>query len=137
LVGEHNRALREVLHAVFRAEGYDVMTAANGIDLLDAVAVSLHPEFGSGEFDLVIAEARVLGAPALQSFRKLRGRAKVPPFVFITDFGKEELRAKARPFDAVAVLEKPLDLDNLRDLVNSFLRHPTEEPDRLPAGAVS
>ena len=54
LVGEKNPALRSFLASVFTAESYDVVGVATGIDLLDAVAVSLHPEFGSGAFALVI-----------------------------------------------------------------------------------
>lgn len=127
LVGENNPAIRDFLLSVFTAEGYEVVGVATGIDLLDAVAVSLHPEFGSGEFDLVISESRMLGAPELQAFSKLGGAARVPPFVFIASFGDKELHVKARPFDAVAVLEKPLDMANLRDLVNNFLHHPTGE----------
>ena len=127
LVGENNPSLRDFLLSVFTAEGYEVIGVANGIDLLDAVAVSLHPELGSGEFDLVISESRILGAPELHAFGKLGNWARVPPFFFIASFGEKELHVKARPFDAVAVLEKPIDMANLRDLVNSFLHHPTGE----------
>jgi CheY-like chemotaxis protein len=45
LVSENNPALRDFLLSVFTAEGYEVVGVANGSDLLDAVAVSLHPEF--------------------------------------------------------------------------------------------
>ncbi len=75
----------------------------------------------------------MLGAPELQAFSKLGGRAKVPPFVFIASSGDKELQVEARPFEAVAVLEKPIDMANLRDLVNSFLHHPTGERGGLPA----
>ena len=61
LIGKANPALREYLLAVLWADGHDVVAMARGIDLLDTLAVSLHPEFGSGRFDLVIAEARMLG----------------------------------------------------------------------------
>jgi DNA-binding NtrC family response regulator len=132
LVGENNQSLRDFLLSVFTAEGYEVVGVANGIDLLDAVAVSLHPEFGSGEFDLVISESRMLGAPELQAFSKLGDWAKVPPFVFIASFGEKELHVKARPFGAVAVLEKPIEMANLRDLVNGFLHHPTGEHGGVP-----
>jgi CheY-like chemotaxis protein len=125
LVGENNPALRDFLLSVFTAEGYEVVGVANGSDLLDAVAVSLHPEFGSGEFDLVISESRMLGATELQAFSKVGNWARVPRFVFIASFGDKELDVKARPFDAVAVLDQPLDIASLRDLVNSFLHHPT------------
>ena len=132
MVGENNQSLRDFLLSVFTAEGYEVVGVANGIDLLDAVAVSLHPEFGSGEFDLVISESRMLGAPELQAFSKLGDWAKVPPFVFIASFGEKELHVKARPFGAVAVLEKPIEMANLRDLVNGFLHHPTGEHSGVP-----
>jgi CheY-like chemotaxis protein len=127
LVGEKSPTIRDFLLSVFTAEGYEVVGVANGSDLLDAVAVSLHPEFGSGEFDLVISESRVLGPTELQAFSKRGNWAKVPPFVFIASFGDKELPAKARAFDAVAVLEKPIEMANLRNLVNSFLHHPTGE----------
>jgi CheY-like chemotaxis protein len=127
LVGEKSPTIRDFLLSVFTAEGYEVVGVANGSDLLDAVAVSLHPEFGSGEFDLVISESCVLGATELQAFGNRRNRVKVPPFVFIASSGDKELHAKAQAFDAVAVLEKPIEMANLRDLVNSFLHHPTGE----------
>jgi DNA-binding NtrC family response regulator len=133
LVGEKSPAIRDFLLSVFTAEGYEVVGVANGSDLLDTVAVSLHPEFGSGPFDLVISESRVLGATELQAFSKRGKWAKVPPFVFIASFGDKELDAKARAFDAVAVFEKPIEIGSLRDLVNRFLRHPAREHRGVPA----
>jgi hypothetical protein len=44
------------------SDGHEVVAMASGLDLLDTMAVSLHPEFGSGHFDLVISEARMLDA---------------------------------------------------------------------------
>ncbi len=127
LVGENNAALRDLLLALFKAEGYEVLAVASGTDLMDAVAVSLHPEFGSGEFDLVISESHILGPTELQTFSRLGGWAKVPPFVFVTNFADKELQVKKNQFDVVAMLEKPLDIDNLRELVKSYLHHPTEK----------
>ena len=71
LVGEKKPALRAFLASVFTAESYDVVSVATGIDLLDAVAVSLHPEFGSGAFALVISETSLLREAELQSFNRL------------------------------------------------------------------
>ena len=48
--------------SVFTTEGYDVVGVANGIDLLDALAVSQHPEFGhylvtpTGAIDGIVLE---------------------------------------------------------------------------------
>ena len=137
LIGETNPALREYLLAVLRSDGYEVVAMANGLDLVDALAVSLHPEFGSGHFDLVISEARMLGAQEARMFSKFGDRAKIPPLVFTTFFRDRELQAKAKQFGALAVLDKPLDIDDLREIVNSSLHPLTEDRGQLVAGATT
>jgi DNA-binding response OmpR family regulator len=127
LVGERNPALRGMLTSVFAAESYDVVAVATGIDLLDAVSVSLHPEFGSGDFALVIAETSLLQEGELQSFARLADWARLPPVIFITSFGDKAVRTKLELFETVAVLEQPLDVANLRHRVNSFLQPPRRE----------
>jgi DNA-binding response OmpR family regulator len=126
LVGEKNPALRGFLASVFTAESYDVVSVATGIDLLDTIAVSLHPEFGSGAFALVISDTSLLREAVLQSFNRLADWTGLPPFIFIASFGDRALRTKLEPFETVAVLEQPLDIADLRDRVNSFLHHRDE-----------
>jgi DNA-binding response OmpR family regulator len=126
LVGEKNPTLRSFLASVFTAESYDVVGVATGIDLLDAVAVSLHPEFGSGAFALVISETSLLREAELQSLNRLADWTGLPPFIFIASPGDKAVRAKLETFETVAVLEQPLDIADLRDRVNTFLRHPPE-----------
>jgi len=121
LIGESNPTLRSRMLAVLRADGHEVVAMASGIDLLDTLAVSLHPEFGSGRFDLVISDARMLGAEEASVFRTFEERAEVPPFVFTTVFRDKDLRTKAKSFGALAVLDKPLDVDELREIVNRSL----------------
>jgi len=123
LVGEKNPTVRSFLLSVFTAEGYDVVGVAIGIDLLDAVAVSLHPEFGSGAFALVICNTSLLHEVELQAFNRLADWTKLPPFIFIASFGDKALHAQLEPFETVAVLEQPPDIADLRGRVNSFLRH--------------
>jgi DNA-binding NtrC family response regulator len=132
LLGENNPALRDYLLAVLRADGHEVVAMSNGIDLLDTLAVSLHPEYGSGQFDLVISEARMLGGAEARVFSELENRAKAPPFVLITAFRDKELHVKAEQFGALAVLDNPLDIDNLRQIVNSFLHQLTGVRGSMP-----
>lgn len=122
LVGEKNPDLRDLLVAILRADDHDVIVAGSSVDLLDALAVSLHPQCGSGEFDLVIADDRLLGKADLDTFAAIARRAKVPPLVFTTAFANLEIEAKAGQFGAVATLEKPIDVDRLRDVVERFSR---------------
>ena len=129
LIGEANAALRDYLLAVLGADGHEVVAMASGVDLMDTLAVSLHPEFGSGHFDLVISEARMLGAGEARVLRGFGDRAKIPPFVLTTVFRDKELQVKARQFGALTVLDKPLDVDELRQIVNTFMHHPMEDRD--------
>ena len=127
LIGEANPALRDYLLAVLGADGREVVAMASGVDLMDTLAVSLHPEFGSGRFDLVISEARMLGAEEARVLRGFGDGAKVPPFVLTTAVRDKELQTKAKQFGALAVLDKPLDIDELRQIVSTSLsrREPT------------
>jgi DNA-binding response OmpR family regulator len=125
------------LLAVLRADGHQVIASASGNDLLKTLAVSLHPEFGSEGFDLVISDGRLLGAIELPTFRRLQRWARIPPLVFITAFENDELDVKARQFGAVAVVDVPRDIDKLREMVNGLLRHPTEEHGGIPANIPS
>ena len=129
LIGEANPALRDYLVAVLEADDHEVVAMASGVDLMDTLAVSLHPEFGSGQFDLVISEARMLGAEEARVLRRFGDRAKVPRFVLTTVFRDKDLQVKAKQFGALAVLDKPLDIDELRQIVNTSLRLLTEDRD--------
>ena len=136
LIGETNPALRDYLLAVLRADGHEAVAMASGIDLLDTLAVSLHPGSGSGNFDLVITDVRMLGKAEARGFSELGNRAKAPPFVFTVSFRDQELQAKALQFGALAVLDKPLDIDNLREIVNGSL-HQLTEGRGIAAGAAA
>lgn len=137
LVGERSPTLRGLLTSVLTAEGYDVAEAASGVDLLDAVTVSLHPEFGSGEFALVISEPALLCEAELQAFNRLADWTSLPPFMFLaTGLGDRTLPAQPHPFEAVAVIERPVDLAKLRDRVNGFLRRQLQAARRVQVASL-
>jgi DNA-binding response OmpR family regulator len=122
LVAEDDFALREMLVALLRAEGYEVEAVTNGLELLNAIGLS--PKTGSGRFDLVISDVRMPGASGPRVFSRLGYGPHVPPVLFMTAFGDEELSDELAGLGALAVLEKPIDFDELRDFVRSYLaRH--------------
>jgi two-component system response regulator (stage 0 sporulation protein F) len=121
LVAEDNRAFRELLVAVLRADGHEVVAVANGVDLLDTLAVSSDPQLGSGKFDLVISDVRMPGSTGLQVFSQMAGASQIPPFILITAFGGEDLHAVAKDLGVLAVFDKPFDVDDLRGFVSEFL----------------
>jgi FixJ family two-component response regulator len=52
-----------------------------------------------------------------------------PPCILITGFGDERLHAEARRLGAVAVFDKPFDLDDLRASVNRLADRAGAEDD--------
>jgi CheY-like chemotaxis protein len=121
LVAEDDKALRGMIVEILRSDGHEVVTVANGMDLRDTLEVSLDRELGAGKFDLVISDVRMPGMTGLRAFEEVGYGPDIPPVVFITAFGDEELHEQAHHLGALAVLDKPFDLDEFRSFVNSYL----------------
>jgi CheY-like chemotaxis protein len=121
LVAEDDKALREMIVALFRADGYDVVPVTNGVELLDVLQVSLDLESDVREFDFVISDVRMPGTSGPRALARIGDRQRVPPVVFMTAFGDEEVHEEAMRVGAVAVLDKPVDLDELRAFVGTYL----------------
>jgi DNA-binding response OmpR family regulator len=121
LVAEDDSALREMMVALFKADGHDVVEAANGLDLLDTLEVSLDPETGSGGFDLVISDIRMPELSGLKALARFGHGPNTPPVILITAFGDEEVRREAIHLGVIAVVDKPFDFDELRSFVNGLL----------------
>jgi CheY-like chemotaxis protein len=115
LAAEDNAALRDYLVTVLLSQGYDVAEASNADDLVDTLAVSLHPDLGSGTFDLVIAEDRLFHRGETALGMGGWGGGKIPPFVLIGGTGRVPGQRLASR--AVARFDKPLDIEDLCDTV--------------------
>ena len=122
LVAEDDPAFRYLLASSLRADAHDVVTVSNGVELLDALGSSMIPGWGASIFDLVLSDVRMPGWNGLDALISLGHGPSLPPVVFITAFGDDELHARALRAGAVAVFDKPIDIDDLRAFVCEFLR---------------
>jgi CheY-like chemotaxis protein len=122
LVAEDDPAFRYLLSSALRADAHEVVEVANGVELLDALGGSLVPGWGSGLFDLVLSDVRMPGWNGLDALISLGHGPALPPVVFITAFGDDELHARALRAGAVAIFDKPIDIDDLRVFVGEFLQ---------------
>ncbi len=106
---------------ILRSDGHEVIAVTNGFDLLEMIEVSLDRGVGSDKFDLVISDVRMPGLSGLHVFTQVGYGPDIPPVVFITAFGDQELHDQAHHLGALAVLDKPFDIDELRAFVNGYL----------------
>jgi CheY-like chemotaxis protein len=73
------------------------------------------------DFDLIISDIRMpahSGLEILEAGPQLKG---FPPMILITAFGSELTHARARRFGAVAVFDKPFDVNDLLVKVREVL----------------
>jgi DNA-binding response OmpR family regulator len=111
LIVEDEDGLREILEINFRAAGYGVIAAANGVDGWQ--------QFDRERPDLLVLD---LNLPQMSGFRLLelvRSESDVPVLILTAyDFAEAEEVARHRPD---AFVKKPFDVGNLIEVANRLL----------------
>ena len=123
LVAEDDEGLRRLIARELRADGFQVIEARDGEELLDHLDSSAVADQPSPYLDLVITDLRMPGATGLEALT-LFGNASAPPIIVITAFGGRGIHQQAWLLGAAAVFDKPLDFDALRAEVHRQLRIP-------------
>ncbi len=106
--------MRRFLAATLRKDGYEVIEARTGAELIDLVADLLRRPTGRPAFDLIVSDQRMPGLTGLEVLEGVQGNNWSPPFIMITAFGSDEFEEEARRAGAAAVFDKPFDIDDLR-----------------------
>jgi DNA-binding response OmpR family regulator len=122
LLAEDDPDLRSLLAAALALDGHQITEASDGTEVLEQLAATLGEAEPVPGFDLIISDIRMPGWSGLDVLAGLRHYPVVPPVVLITAFGGERLHADARRLGAVATLDKPFDLAQLRAIVCATLR---------------
>jgi DNA-binding response OmpR family regulator len=97
-------------------DGYVVIEACDGQALLLAIE---NLRAGSVRPVMIVSDVRMPGYSGLDLLAILRCASWTLPVVLITAFGDEDTHAEALELGAVAVLDKPFDLDHLRAVVRA------------------
>ena len=121
LLAEDDPALRSLLAAALARDGYSVVEAADGTEVLDLLASHLVADTGLPRLDVIVSDVRMPGWTGLDVLAGLRALPGAPPVVLITAFGGEEFRDRARRLGAAATLDKPFDIDDLRGVIRQTL----------------
>jgi len=117
LLAEDDEEMRALLARALRGDGYQVVECPDGFRLLEQLnALLLSPEVLCMEpapFDLIVSDIRMPGVTGLSVLEGLQLFEDLPPMILITALGDEATHAAARRWGAVAVFDKPFDLDDL------------------------
>ena len=115
LLAEDDEVFRALVASQLRRDGFEVVEAENGAELLERVEAMLRTR-PDGAL-VIVTDVNMPGLGGLDVLAVLRCADVAMPVVLITAFGDDEVRAEARDLGAVAVLSKPFDGDALRAAV--------------------
>jgi two-component system, response regulator RegA len=111
LLVEDHALLRERLARAFRARGYDVRTAANGLEAV-TLARAEPP-------DLAVVDLKMPGMSGLECVRELAAIDPSTRILVLTGYGSIATAVEAIRLGAVNYVQKPADAD---DLIAAFDR---------------
>jgi len=109
LIVDDETHMRTTLSDILGDEGFEVDTAADG---LTAVAMCARREYS-----VVLLDVRVPGIDGVETFRRLRRRQPGLRVVMMSAYGRDDLKQIALEEGAAAFLSKPLDIENVIDLI--------------------
>ena len=118
LLAEDDDEMRRMLAEVLRRDGYLVTEARDGLELTDRICRSLFDVEADDAPDILVSDIRMPGRSGLDVLSLLRGADAGIPIILITGFGDDETCRRAERLGADALLDKPLDLDELRATVH-------------------
>jgi CheY-like chemotaxis protein len=124
LVGEDDADMRALIAAMLRTDGYRVVEASDGAEVLEQIEATISGPPGN-RFRAVVADIEMPALTGLDVLAALRCANWVTPIIFITAFGNSDIRAEAEWLGALTVLEKPFRPDALRDAVRKALALPS------------
>jgi two-component system, response regulator, stage 0 sporulation protein F len=124
LLAEDDPDLRAMLSAALRRDGHHVVELCDGADLFDDLTRLFVDQPQQSEHVLVVADLRMPVMDSLAVLRTFKMKGHRPPFILMTAFGDPGTHASALELGALAVFDKPFDVDDLRKAVKSLARSP-------------
>jgi CheY-like chemotaxis protein len=119
ILADDDETLRGLIAGVLRADGLDVVEAADGHELLQAFEAHLLGGAGGSDAVVIVADIRMPSLSGLDVLAILRCAAIPTRVILLTAFGDAETHAEARELGVSAVFDKPVDLDDLRAAVHA------------------
>jgi len=121
LLAEDDKEMRSLLALMLKKEGYQVCECTDGLSLLDMLASFFLPSEEHEHFDLIISDIRMPGVTGMEILMGSNELDNFPPMILITAFGDKETHLQAERLGAVALFDKPFDIDEMLKTVRTIL----------------
>ncbi|MDZ4165601.1 MAG: sigma-54 dependent transcriptional regulator [Smithellaceae bacterium] len=115
LVVDDEESHRIMLRAVLREEGYEVAEAADGREAVRAVE--------SEVFDIILLDIRMAEMGGIEALTEIRKISPLLPVLIMTAYASVKTAVEALKAGAFDYLKKPLDIEELKILIEKALEH--------------
>jgi len=113
LVVDDEESHRIMLRAVLKEEGYDISEASDGAEAVKAVEQE--------PFDLILLDIRMRTMDGIEALGEIRKISPLVPVLIMTAYASVKTAVEALKAGAFEYLTKPLDIDELKILIEKAL----------------
>jgi len=113
LIVEDEKSMRELLRMLLEGEGYDVISASDGLDGSSYIERDI--------FDLLITDIKMPGLDGFELLKKIKEISPETLVIMVTAFGTTESAIEAMKRGAYDYINKPFNIDELRIIVRKAL----------------
>lgn len=121
VLAEDDDDMRQLLGDVLRRDGYDLLEASHGSELMQLLAARLSAQGTVERVDLIISDICMPGWSGMEILEALRDSHADVPVILITAFKDASIDTLAEHLGAYFVFDKPFDVDDLRTAVLNAL----------------
>jgi two-component system, OmpR family, response regulator MprA len=119
LVADDSETILLLLRTRLEMEGYDVITASDGEQVMDSLKRSGPEE----QPDVILLDAMMPGKSGLDVLRELRGAGNETPVLIVSAHREDEELGDAEGLGAAGLVGKPIDFDDLLGRVARLTRN--------------
>lgn len=119
LLAEDDDAMRDMIQQVLMRAGHTVVALEDGFELADYVEL-IRQRGGLEAPDLILSDVRMPGRTGLEVLAQVRARGLTCPVLLLSAFVDDPTREEARRLGAQALLDKPVDMDELKAAVTAL-----------------
>jgi CheY-like chemotaxis protein len=123
LLAEDDADIRSLLAWAMRDDGFEVVEAEDGAQLLERLDEAVSDESTEPLPDVIVTDVRMPRMSGLEVMERLRHAGVRVPIVVVTAHGDAVTVRRAERLGAAAVLLKPLDLDDFLTAVLHYAVH--------------
>ncbi len=123
LIVDDDSAHRKMLEAVLSAQGYEIRQAEDGQTAITAVEKRF--------YDLILMDVRMTLVGGIEALKRIKEISPGIPVIIMTAYASVSTSVEALKSGAYDYLTKPLDIDELKILINKALRHKQLEKENI------